>query len=300
MGTFDPDGTGAPEAGDRAVLGIPADDRSSYLRGAAAAPGAIREALFNPSTNLAAEDGFDLGAPGAWKDLGDLDLGGVLDPAAVESAVSTVVGRGVRLVCLGGDHSVTYPVLRGRAAALGVPGRPGIDVLHLDAHNDLYDEFEGDRLSHACPFARACEEGRVGRLVQVGIRGMTAALRAQAERFGVEVIGMPAWDRGVRPSFGGEFYLSLDLDVLDPAFAPGVSHPEPGGLSTRDVVGLIQTCPGILVGADIVELNPSRDRDGITARTAAKLLKEILARLARGGAPLGSADRVPGRTREEA
>lgn len=300
MGTFEPVRAGSLEAGDRAVLGIPADDKSSYLRGAAAAPGAIREALFNPSTNLAAEDGFDLGAPGAWKDLGDLDLGGVLDPAAVESVVSTVVGRGARLVCLGGDHSVTYPVLRGRADALGVPARPGIDVLHLDAHNDLYDEFGGDRLSHACPFARACEEGRVGRLVQVGIRGMTAALRAQAERFGVEVIGMPAWDRGVRPSFGGEFYLSLDLDVLDPAFAPGVSHPEPGGLSTRDVVGLIQNCPGILVGADIVELNPSRDRDGITARTAAKLLKEILARLARGGVPLGSADRVPGRTGEEA
>jgi arginase family enzyme len=115
---------------------------------------------------------------------------------------------------------------------------------------------------------------------------MTAGLRAQAERFGVEVIGMPAWDRGVRPAFSGEFYLSLDLDVLDPAFAPGVSHPEPGGLSTRDVTGLIQTCPGVLVGADIVELNPSRDRDGITARTAAKLLKEILARLARGGEPL--------------
>lgn len=292
---------GAPEAGDRAVLGIPADDRSSYLRGAAAAPGAIREALFCPSTNLAAEDGFDLGAPGAWKDLGDLDLGGVLDAAEVESAVSTVVGRGVRLVCLGGDHAVTYPVLRGWADAHGTrasAGR-GIDVLHLDAHNDLYDEFEGDRLSHACPFARACEDGLVGRLVQVGIRGMTAALRAQAERFGVEVIGMPAWDRGARPSFHGEFYLSLDLDALDPAFAPGVSHPEPGGLSTREVAGLIQTCPGILVGADLVELNPSRDRDGITARTAAKLLKEILARLARGGKPLGAAGIDPDRTGRE-
>lgn len=287
MGTFDPGWAGILETGDLAVLGIPADDRSSYLRGAAAAPGAIRAALFCPSTNLAAEDGFDLGVPGAWKDLGDLDMRGSLDPDAIAAAVSSTLGRGARLVCLGGDHAVTYPVLRGYADAQEnrASVRRGIDVLHLDAHNDLYDEFEGDRLSHACPFARACEEGLVGRLTQVGIRGMTAALRAQAERFGVEVVGMPAWDRGVRPSFQGEFYLSLDLDVLDPAFAPGVSHPEPGGLSMREVVGLVQSCPGILVGADIVELNPSRDREGLTALTAAKLLKEILARLARGGAP---------------
>lgn len=301
MGTFEPGRTRALEPGDRAVLGLPADDRSSYLRGAAAAPGAIREALFCPSTNLAAEDGFDLGVPGAWRDLGDLDLGGNLDPEAVAAAVSAVAERGARLVCLGGDHSVTYPALRGHADGLRTrsPARRGIDVLHLDAHNDLYDEFEGDRLSHACPFARACEDGLVARLVQVGIRGMTGHLRSQAERFGVEVIGMPAWDRGVRPAFEGEFYLSLDLDALDPAFAPGVSHPEPGGLSMREVVGLIQTCPGILVGADIVELNPSRDRDGVTARAAAKLLKEILARLARGGASLEAAGNGPGRARRE-
>lgn len=273
---------GSAGPGDVAVLGLPADDRSSYLRGAAAAPAAIRAAFDCPSSNLAAEDGLDLGACPSIKDLGDLALGGRLDPAAIEAAAASILGAGSRLVCLGGDHATSYPVLAGYRDARKKP----IDVLHLDAHNDLYEDFEGDRLSHACPFARACEEGAVGRLVQVGIRGMTPHLRAQAARFGVEVVDMRAWSAGARPRFEGEFYLSLDLDVLDPAFAPGVSHREPGGLSTRELLGLVQSCPGTLVGADLVELNPGRDRDGITAMAAAKLLKEILARLVRGGTPL--------------
>ena len=269
--------------GDIAILGLPADDKSSYLRGAAAAPKAIRAAYDCPSSNLAAEDGTELGDCPRIRNLGDLALGGKLDPGAIESAVVAVLDRGARLVCLGGDHAVSYPVLRGYLRAR----KAGIDVLHLDAHNDLYEEFEGDRLSHACPFARACEDGAVGRLVQVGIRGMTGHLRAQAERFGVEVIDMRAFASGRRPSFAGEFYLSLDLDALDPAFAPGVSHHEPGGLSTREALSLVQDCPGTLVGADLVELNPGRDPSGVTAMVAAKFLKEILSRIARGGAPLG-------------
>jgi arginase len=263
--------------GDIALLGLPADDKSSFLRGAAAAPAAIRAAYASPSSNLAAEDGLDLGSCLRIKDLGDLGLGGRLDLDAIAETVAAVLGRGARLVCLGGDHSVSYPVLRGYARA-----REGaVDVLHMDAHNDIYEDFEGDRLSHACPFARACEDGAVGRLVQVGIRGMTPHLRKQAERFGAEVVSMRDWSAGARPGFAGEFYLSLDLDCLDPAFAPGVSHREPGGLSTREALTLVQTCPGLLVGADIVELNPARDPSGVTAMVAAKFLKEILARILR-------------------
>jgi len=273
------------KAGDVVFLGLPADDKSSYLRGAAAAPDAIRSALACPAANLSAEDGLDLGDCPSVKDAGDLPLGGRLDVDTIEGAVVAILASGARLVCLGGDHAVTYPVLRGygsaaKAAASGAC-RPRLDILHLDAHSDLYDDFEGDRLSHACPFARACEDGLVGRLVQVGIRTMTPHLRAQAERFDVEVIDMRAWTGGVRPAFAGDFYLSLDLDAMDPAFVPGISHHEPGGLSVREVIGLIQDCPGRLVGADIVELNPSRDREGVTAMVAAKLLKEITARLFR-------------------
>ena len=278
--TFDP--ASLPCPGAVAVLGLPADDKSSYLRGAAAAPGAIRAAFACPSSNRCAEDGRDLGDCPSLVDLGDLDLGGRLDPGAISGAVAAVLGAGARLICLGGDHAVSYPILAGYARARG----RAIDVLHLDAHNDLYEDFEGDRLSHACPFARACEEGAVARLVQVGIRGMSPHLRSQAERFGAEVIDMRAWAGGARPSFAGEFYLSLDLDALDPAFAPGVSHHEPGGLTSREALGLVQSCPGTLVGADLVELNPGRDPSGVTAMVAAKLFKEIAARLLRGGQPL--------------
>jgi arginase len=146
-------------------------------------------------------------------------------------------------------------------------------------HPDLYDEFEGNRLSHACPFARICEEGLVRRLVQVGIRTMNGHQRQQAERFGVEVIDMRAWARGARPELSGPLYISLDIDGIDPAFAPGVSHREPGGLTVREVIALIQNAPGPIVGADVVELNPDTDVDGVTAVVAAKLTKELLARM---------------------
>jgi arginase family enzyme len=122
------------------------------------------------------------------------------------------------------------------------------------------------------------EAGLADRLVQVGIRTMTSHTRSQAQRFGVEVIDMLAWCDGVRPSVAGPVYVSIDLDGIDPAFAPGVSHPEPGGLSARDVIGIVQrTAP--IVGADVVELNPRVDPNDLTARVAAKLVKEIVARM---------------------
>jgi arginase family enzyme len=169
---------------------------------------------------------------------------------------------------------VAYPAVRAYARR-----HDGLTLVQLDAHPDLYDEFGGDRLSNACPFARILEEGHVRRLVQVGIRTMNAPQRAQAERFGVEVVDLRTWRSDLTIAAEGPVYVSLDLDVLDPAFAPGVSHPEPGGLSTRAVIGLLQRLPGPVVGADLVELNPARDPNGFTARVAAKLAKELLARL---------------------
>jgi arginase family enzyme len=159
---------------------------------------------------------------------------------------------------------------------------PELTILHFDAHPDLYDEFEGDRFSHACPFARIMEEGLASRLVQVGIRTMNGHLQEQATKFGVEVIDMRAWGRGERPAVSGPVYLSLDLDVLDPAFAPGLSHRESGGLSVRDVLDVIQEMSGTLVGADIVECNPVVDPGGLTATVAAKFVKEIAGRMLRG------------------
>jgi arginase len=271
---FDP---GRAPEGAVALLGLPADDKSSFLRGCAAAPDAVRAALASDSSNLFAENGIDLGAPGALADCGDLELRGRLDPEAIEAAVAALIDRGAAAIALGGDHAVTYPAFRAHARRLG----PGLAILHVDAHPDLYESYRGDRLSHACPFARILEEGLVRRLVQVGIRGMNTEQRRLAERFGVEVIDMGAWSAGRRPVIEGDFYLSLDLDGLDPAFAPGVSHREPGGLSTREVVDLIGSAGGRLLGADLVEYNPGRDLADLTAMAAAKLVKEIAGRILR-------------------
>jgi agmatinase len=192
----------------------------------------------------------------------------------MEAGIAAVRADGARPIALGGDHSVTYPILR----AVG-RRHPALTILHIDAHPDLYDEFEGDRFSHACPFARIMEEGLAKRLVQVGIRTINAHQRSQAERFGVEIIDMRAWERGVRPTVSGEVYLSIDLDGLDPAYAPGVSHREPGGLSVRDVLTLVQSTGGTLIGADVVEYNPTQDFAGVTATVAAKIVKELAGRM---------------------
>ena len=261
------------QTGTIAVLGVPFDAHASGLRGAAQGPQAIRAALHSPSTNLSCENGIDLGSTSRWRDLGDLQLGHDTQAfAAIEAAVRACVQRGARVLTWGGDHSITYPVLRAYAAAY-----PDLTVLHLDAHPDLYDSYEGNRYSHASPFARIMEEGLARRLVQLGIRTMNAHQRQQAERFGVEVIEMRAWRPDTALEFGGPLYVSLDLDCLDPAFAPGVSHREPGGFSAREVIGILQSVTVPIVGADVVELNPTQDPLGITAMLAAKLSKELLA-----------------------
>ncbi len=264
------------EAGQVALLGVPWDAHSSFLRGPALAPRQIRAALHSGAMNLCAENGYDLGADARWHDLGDLAIpaGDEAALAAITGTASAVLRRGGRLLALGGDHAVSFPLLRAYGEA-----HPELTVLHLDAHPDLYDALDGDRLSHACPFTRALEEGRIARLVQVGIRTLNPHQREQARRFGVEVIEMRDWRPGMDLRLAGPLYLSLDLDALDPAFAPGVSHHEPGGFTTREVLGIIQSLPVPLVGADLVEFNPVRDLIGITAALAAKLVKEILAQM---------------------
>ena len=257
------------------LLGAPWDAASSFLPGAARAPAAIRLALRSPHTNLWTESGLDLGLPDALGDAGDVELAnerarGEEARLAIEAAVDRLCEAGARPIVLGGDHSVTYPVLRAVRRH-----RPRLTVVHFDAHPDLYDELDGDRLSHACPFARAMEEGLADRLVQVGIRAATGHQREQARRFGVETIDMRAWHAGGRPEADGPVYVSVDLDVLDPAFAPGVSHHEPGGLSVRDLLEAVAALGTRVVAADVVELNPDRDPAGVTAAVAAKVVKEL-------------------------
>jgi len=262
------------------LLGIPFDANSSYLRGPAQAPQAIRDELYSGSSNLWTEDGIDLGRPGSFHDAGDVAIPDDAAAAfpAIESAVNETLKLGYPLICLSGDHSVTYPTIRAFHAHY-----PDLTILHFDAHPDLYDELDGNRLSHACPLARIMEEHLARRLVQVGIRTINRHQFAQATRFGVEVITMRNLDRFASLKFDGPLFISLDMDVLDPAFAPGISHYEPGGMSVREVLGCIQGLKVPVVGADIVEYNPTRDLHGQTAMVCAKFLKEIAAAILRRG-----------------
>lgn len=264
------------DPGSICILGIPFDANSSYRRGPALAPSRIRESYFSPSSNLWTEQGIDLGSLKALYDVGDLDCSDT-DSAfdAITRAVGRMLEQDVRVICLGGDHSITYPILEAHAKKY-----PRINILHLDAHPDLYDSLDNNPLSHACPFARIMEKKLAGRMVQAGIRTMNGHQRNQADRLGVEVMEMKHglnWLETLR--FEGPVYLSLDMDCLDPAFAPGVSHHEPGGLTTRQVIDIIHRLKGNIMGADIVEMNPDRDVNSVTAMTAAKLLKEIIGRI---------------------
>jgi arginase len=264
------------------LLGIPLDVNSSYLRGPAGAPAKIREALRGDASNKWTELGVDLGAAGAFADAGDLKLGNSLEKAPddfleIERAVGELLEKGERPVSLGGDHSITYPILKAFAGRYRE-----LTMVHFDAHPDLYDEFEGSRVSHACPFARIMEERLAARLVQVGIRTMNGHQREQAARFGVEVVQMSALPAYGRLKIGGPVYVSFDMDVLDPAFAPGISHREPGGMTVREAIAHLHAIEGSIVGADIVEYNPAQDVSGMTATVTAKILKEILGKMIAG------------------
>ena len=263
--------------GTPVLLGIPFDANSSWLRGSAGAPPIIRVALNSDSSNSTTELGVDLSAEGSYCDAGDLKFTFEQPFAAIEAKVGELLDHNLRPVSLGGDHSITLPIVRAFGHHI-----PDLTVIHFDAHPDLYDELEGNRHSHACPFARIMEARAAKRLIQLGIRTMTTHQRQQAERFGVEVVEMrhlPALDR---MKVDGPVYISFDMDALDPAFAPGISHREPGGMSVREAIAHIHAITGRIAGADIVEFNPAQDSTQITAMVAAKILKEILGKMIAG------------------
>jgi arginase len=260
--------------GTPVLVGIPFDGQSSYLRGPGDAPPKIREAIACDASNKWTESGVDLGVPGIFEDAADLAFQEQDAFAAIESGIHKLLGAGKRPVSLGGDHSITHPIIKAFAKRY-----PDLTIFNFDAHPDLYDEFEGNRLSHACPFARIMEAGLAKRLVQVGIRTINRHQREQAQKFGVEVVEMrflPAYDR---LKAEGPVYITFDMDVLDPAFAPGISHREPGGMSVREAIAHLHSIRGEIVGADVVEYNPVRDMSGLTATVAAKIVKEFLGKM---------------------
>lgn len=262
------------------LLGLPWDGSSSFVRGPARAPAAIREALHSEASNNWSERGIDSLSPGILADLGDLSLPDEASAAreAIQAGVESLLAGGQHPLLLGGDHSVTVPVLRALR-----PRYPRLQVLHIDAHPDLYPDYQGDPFSHACPFTRAFEEGLIDSLVQVGIRTMNPVQRVVADRFGVQVLHPAAWHGPLPLDPATPTYLSLDLDGLDPAFAPGVSHREPGGLSVRETLAVLGRIDAPMVGADLVEYNPLADLGGVTTVVAAKLIKEMIGLLAERG-----------------
>ncbi|MFL6605539.1 MAG: agmatinase [Steroidobacteraceae bacterium] len=254
-----------------AILGIPHDDNSSFMKGAAEAPDLIRRELHCDAYSMWSETRIDLSVPGRLVDHGNIQFDGAADPwDVIEQNVGRVLQSGDPLICLGGDHAITHPIMRAVRQR-----HPNLTIVHIDAHSDIYHAYQDNPRSHASPFARIMEEGLAGRLIQVGIRTNNEQHRGQIERFGVEVIDAARWGQALRLDITTPIYVSMDMDGLDPAYAPGVSHREPGGLSTRQVIDLLHTLDQPIVAADIVEYNPRCDISNLTALVAAKLLKEI-------------------------
>ncbi|WP_024770990.1 agmatinase [Aquimarina macrocephali] len=252
------------------IQGIQFDKKSSFQQGPGLAPPLIREALHCGSLNLFTENGITI-EDSRITDKGDFDISDYFD---IETITSNHLEAETKVFTLGGDHSITFPIIKAHHKKY-----PKLDILHIDAHSDLYDNFEGDKYSHACPFARIMENGFAARLVQVGIRTLNTHQAEQAEKFNVEIHQMKNLDVTKISQFDNPVYISLDMDGFDPAYAPGVSHHEPGGLSSRQVIDLIQNIKGEVIGADIVEYNPNRDFQNMTAFLAAKMMKEILGKM---------------------
>jgi len=248
------------------LQGLLYDDKSSFMQGPSEAPPVIRAILNSGSANFFTESGIDLGDH-PLSDKGDFAISEYFD---IEEITANNLEEGIPLLTLGGDHSVTYPVIKAIANSQST-----IDILHFDAHADVYDEFEGDKYSHACPFARIMEDKLAVNLTQVGIRTLNIHQREQAIKFHVDIREMRNLKTDDLISFENPLYISLDMDAFDPAYAPGVSHHEPGGLTARQVLDVIQQIESPIIGADIVEFNPRRDNNDITGALAAKLLKEI-------------------------
>jgi arginase len=259
------------------ILGIPFDANSSFLKGPALAPDRIRLMEKEGSANSFSELGSEIKNGVAYTDKGDLRFE-TTDPAQafsiIKNRIAGELALSSKILSFGGDHSISYPIIDAFTEKYAT-----LNVLHIDAHADLYDNFDNNPYSHASPFARLLEKGKVNSLTQVGIRCSTTHLREQAKKFNVKVVEMKDFNFDFIQHLKAPLYVSLDIDSLDPAFAPGVSHHEPGGLSTRQLIEIIHRIPVPIVGADIVEYNPVRDVHNMTAMVCYKLMKELIQKM---------------------
>jgi agmatinase len=277
---------------DVAVLGAPFDGATTFRAGARFGPAAIREAslLLRPYNDALDVSPF---AEVQVVDAGDAPASPISVEAgheAIERAARRVTGAGGRVVGLGGDHSVSLPLLRAAAAAHGP-----LALLQLDAHTDTWDSYFGSRYTHGTVFRRALEEGLIdpGSSLQIGLRGSLYSAEDLDENraFGFTTLLAREFDgvgvRGALELAGAHLrsplYVTVDIDVLDPAFAPGTGTPEAGGLSSRELLALLDGLAGLdlrLAGADVVEVSPPYDPTGATAVGAANVAYELVSLLA--------------------
>ena len=281
-----------PQAGsldglDVAVLGIPMDIGTSWRSGTRFGPKQVRAESamirpYNVQTGAAPFDSLNVA------DIGDLAINtfSLADSLRIiRESYAMVLSGDVIPMAIGGDHSLTLPILRAVAERHGP-----VALVHVDAHADVNDEMFGERETHGTVFRRAYEEGLINpqKTYQIGLRGTGYAATDFTEAAGwgfQQFLAPELWHRSLSP-LGAEIrrdigeapvYVSYDIDSLDPAYAPGTGTPEIGGLTTAQAMELIRALRGLnIVGCDLVEVSPPYDTSGNTALTGANLLFELL------------------------
>lgn len=279
---------------DVAVVGVPFDGGVSYRPGARFGPSHVRQSsrLLRPFNPAQAVSPF---AAQQVVDAGDL----AVNPFSIETAIRDVergarglLERATRLVAIGGDHTMALPLLRATAARHGP-----VAVVHFDAHLDTWDTYFGAPHTHGTPFRRASEEGLLDRsgCVHVGTRGPLYSQHDLADdrELGFAVVSAPELDdlgaSGVAERIASRVgdravYVSVDIDVLDPAFAPGTGTPEAGGLTSRELLSIVRSLSSLrILGADVVEVSPAYDHAEMTGIAASHVLYDLISAMAIAG-----------------
>ncbi|MGP5257387.1 agmatinase [Arthrobacter sp. MYb211] len=276
---------------DVAIVGVPFDGGTSFRPGARFGPSNVREASrllrpgFHPELQTTAVQSAQ------FVDAGDLSCtpyDNALAVQQIQEQATRLVAKDKTVIAIGGDHTIALPMIRATAAVHGP-----VALLHFDAHLDTWDTYFGEEITHGTMFRRAFEEGLLveERSMHVGIRGPVYDKDdfIRDHEFGFQIIrcsdidtmGIPAVVQRIKDRIGNTpVYLSIDIDVLDPAYAPGTGTPEMGGMHSREI---LQTLRGLgtlnIVGADVVEVAPAYDHADITSLAAATLVFEMMSLL---------------------
>ncbi len=269
---------------DVALIGVPYDGGTTTRPGPRYGPRHIRAQStmirpWNPVLNVNPFDKLRVG------DFGDLSI----NPLSLEDTyqritaqLAKVLQAGARTLCVGGDHSILLPILRAIHQKFGL-----VSLIQFDAHNDTWGGYFGSPHSHGTPVRRAVEEGLLGEVLQVGLRGQVYSKEDFdfGRKHGFHVVtseefhhkGLGPVQKILKKFLGRPTYVSLDVDVVDPAFAPGTGTPQVGGLSSAQIIDLVRALTGQkIIGADVVEVSPPYDSSEITSLLAANLMYELL------------------------